>query len=113
KKKKTTESKEEEVEEAENTEEESKKDAEKKNIEDVMLVSLLKPDEKKIFDLICASGNGITKQRQIARTTRFSPAKVSHIVKSLSVRGLVDVIRQGRTTRIELTKKAKDFLKVK
>ena len=110
KKKKTTES--EKKEESENIEA-LNEETEKKNIEDVMLISLLKPDEKKVFDLICASGNGITKQRQIARTTKFSPAKVSHIVKSLSVRGLVEVIRQGRTTRIELTKKANDFLKVK
>ncbi|OYT34200.1 MAG: hypothetical protein B6U87_02415 [Candidatus Aenigmarchaeota archaeon ex4484_52] len=78
------------------------------NANDAILLSILKPDERIIFDLICAS-NGIAKQRQIARTTRFSPAKVSHIIKSLSARGLIDIQRQGRSTRIELTKKAKDF----
>ena len=107
--------KKEEVEEEvieEEIDEEVKVEEEKKNIEDVMLISLLKEDEKKVFNIICASG-GIGKQRQIARATRFSPAKTSHIVKGLSARGLIDVRREGRTTRIELTKKAEEFLKKK
>ena len=94
-------------------EKEEKKEEEKKNIEDVMLISLLKEDEKKVFDLICASSGGIGKQREIARATRFSPAKTSHVIKSLSARGLVNIIRQGRTTKIELTEKANEFLKSK
>ena len=96
----------------EEKDEEVKVEEEKKNIEDVMLISLLKEDERKVFNLICASG-GVSKQRQIARATRFSPAKTSHIVKGLSARGLIDVRREGRTTRIELTKKAEEFLKKK
>ena len=95
----------------EEKEEEKKEENERKNIEDVMLFSLLKEDEKKVFDLICASSGGISKQRQIARTTRFSPAKTSHLIKNLNARGLITITREGRTTRIELTEKAKEFLK--
>ncbi|RLG15026.1 MAG: hypothetical protein DRN66_00280 [Candidatus Nanohalarchaeota archaeon] len=97
----------------EGVETEEKKEEEKKNIEDVMLISLLKEDEKKVFDLICASSGGISKQREIARATGFSPAKTSHVIKSLSARGLINLTRQGRTTRIEFTEKANEFLKTK
>lgn len=67
------------------------------------VMSVLKPDEKKVIDAITEKG-GQCKQRDIVRSTDFSKAKVSRIISDLEARGIIQKIRTGRTNKIQVSK---------
>lgn len=67
------------------------------------VMSVLKPDEKRVIDAINQKGTQC-KQRDIVRATDFSKAKVSRIIADLEMRGIIEKIRTGRTNRIRLAK---------
>ncbi|VVB59533.1 Uncharacterised protein [uncultured archaeon] len=75
------------------------------------LLSVLKDDEKKVFDIILAS-KGKCKQNTIVQETNFSKAKVSRILADLQTRGLVEKVRVGRTNRIVVSRSKRPELKV-
>lgn len=74
------------------------------------VISVLKDDEKKVFDIILQS-KGKCKQNTIVQETNFSKAKVSRILMDLEARGLVEKVRVGRTNRITVSSKKKPELK--
>ncbi len=74
------------------------------------VLSVLKEDEKKVFDIILAS-KGKCKQNTIVQETNFSKAKVSRILDDLQTRGLVEKIRVGRTNRIVVSRGKRPELK--
>jgi|GEM_PF-1117447 len=74
------------------------------------IISVLKDDEKKVFDIIIQS-KGKCKQNTIVHGTNFSKAKVSRILTDLEARGLIEKIRVGRTNRIIVSSKKKPELK--
>ncbi len=63
------------------------------------VLSVLKDDEKKVFDIILQNKEKC-KQNVIVQGTNFSKAKVSRILSDLEVRGLIEKIRVGRTNRV-------------
>ena len=67
------------------------------------LTSILSPDEKKIVDILLSKG-GKALQKVLVKETDFSKAKVSRLIKSLKIRGVVDIEPvSGRENRIRLT----------
>ncbi|MFP4045653.1 MAG: helix-turn-helix transcriptional regulator [Candidatus Aenigmatarchaeota archaeon] len=64
------------------------------------LPQALKEDERKILEIIKASGNEI-KQKRIVSQVDFSKAKVSRLIRDLKERGLIEVKKVGRTNRIK------------
>ena len=74
------------------------------------VISVLKDDEKKVFDIILQS-KGKCKQNNIVNGTNFSKAKVSRILTDLEARGLIEKIRVGRTNRIVVSAGKKAELK--
>ncbi len=66
-----------------------------------MVLSLLRSSEKKVLDIIIASG-GECIQRQIVKDTGYSKAKVSRIIYDLSERDIIEKIQQGRTNIIKI-----------
>lgn len=70
------------------------------------VLSVLKDDEKKVFDIILAA-KGKCKQNTIVQGTNFSKAKVSRILSDLEARGLIEKIRVGRTNRIVVSRASK------
>ncbi|MBU4246551.1 MAG: helix-turn-helix domain-containing protein [Nanoarchaeota archaeon] len=73
------------------------------------VISVLKDDEKKVFDIILQS-KGKCKQNTIVQETNFSKAKVSRILMDLEARGLVEKVRVGRTNRITISSKKRPEL---
>lgn len=63
------------------------------------VLSVLKDDEKKVFDIVLESKEKC-KQNIIVQGTNFSKAKVSRILSDLETRGLIEKIRVGRTNRV-------------
>ena len=74
------------------------------------VISVLKDDEKRVFDIILQS-KGKCKQNNIVNGTNFSKAKVSRILTDLEARGLIEKIRVGRTNRIVVSTAKKSELK--
>jgi len=64
--------------------------------------SVLTPDEKTIVDIL-KSNEYSAMQKVLVRSSEFSKAKVSRLVKSLSSRGIIEVEPMGRTNKIKLT----------
>ncbi len=62
-------------------------------------VSILKEDEKRVFDILKENG-GMCKQRVVVAETDFSKAKVSRLVKDLEERGLIRTEKSGRSKKI-------------
>lgn len=69
-----------------------------------MIISVLDEYERKVMDMIIASG-GAVNQRKVVQETNFSKAKVSRVIKSLVERGLISAERMGRTNKIRILKK--------
>lgn len=69
-----------------------------------VILSVLDDFEKKIIEIISNSGGEIN-QRKIVAESNLSKAKVSRVVKRLQERGLIEVIRLGRTNKIKLIRK--------
>ena len=74
------------------------------------VLSVLKADEKRVFDIILQSKDKC-KQNTIVHMTNFSKAKVSRILSDLEARGLVEKTRVGRTNRIVISRNKKPELK--
>ena len=47
--------------------------------------------------------NKTIDQREIVKTTDFSKAKVSRVLRSLESRGIVEVTPKGRTKKVKLS----------
>jgi len=69
-----------------------------------LILSVLDDFERKVVDVIVASG-GIVNQKKVVQETNLSKAKVSRVVKSLVDRGIVEIERLGRTNKLKLIKK--------
>jgi uncharacterized membrane protein len=69
-----------------------------------LILSVLDDYERKVIDVIVASG-GTVNQKKVVQETNLSKAKVSRVVKSLVERGVVEVERIGRTNKLKLIKK--------
>lgn len=69
-----------------------------------MDTSILKQDEKKVFEIINEKG-GMCKQRVIVAETDFSKAKVSRLIKDLEERGLIRTEKSGRSKKIYVNTK--------
>ena len=59
-------------------------------------LAALDEDEERTLRIIC-SNNGRIKQKDLPELTGFSKAKVSRVLNSLSEKGFVSRIQQGRT----------------
>lgn len=68
------------------------------------VLSVLKPDEKKVMDIIMDEKNGCN-QKKVVRDTDFSKAKVSRIIADLENRGLIEKERKGRANIIKMSEK--------
>ena len=69
-----------------------------------LILSVLDDFERKVMDVIVASG-GVVNQKKVVQETNLSKAKVSRVVKSLVERGIIEVERLGRTNKLKLIKK--------
>jgi len=69
-----------------------------------LILSVLDDFERKVVDVIVASG-GTVNQKKVVQETNLSKAKVSRVVKSLVERGVIEVERLGRTNKLKLIKK--------
>jgi uncharacterized membrane protein len=73
-----------------------------------VIASVLNADEKRIVDIISASGTGAL-QKHVVKESGFSKAKVSRLVKSLGSRNIVKIEPvSGRENRILLSGGARD-----
>lgn len=77
-----------------------------KGKEEKFELSILKEDERKIFELIRKYG-GNCKQKRLVKETDYSKAKISRMVRNLKERDLIEVERLGRTNRIKIKKPEK------
>ncbi|MGC8812448.1 MAG: helix-turn-helix transcriptional regulator [Candidatus Aenigmatarchaeota archaeon] len=73
-----------------------------------LVLSVLDEFERKVMDVIIASG-GVISQKKVVEQTNLSKAKVSRVVKSLVERGLIEVESLGRTNKLKLVKKKLKF----
>lgn len=69
-----------------------------------VILSVLDDFERKVIEVITTAGGEII-QRKVVQETNLSKAKVSRVVKRLQERGLLEVIRLGRTNKLKLAKK--------
>lgn len=69
-----------------------------------VILSVLDDFERKAIEVISDAG-GVVNQRKVVQETNLSKAKVSRVVKRLQERGLIEVIRLGRTNKLKLIKK--------
>lgn len=69
-----------------------------------LILSVLDDFEKKVVEVISTAGGEIN-QRKVVQETNLSKAKVSRVVKRLQERGLLEVIRLGRTNKLKLVHK--------
>ncbi|MEK6848188.1 MAG: MarR family transcriptional regulator, partial [Nanoarchaeota archaeon] len=69
-----------------------------------LILSVLDDFEKKVVEVINAAGGEIN-QRKVVQETNLSKAKVSRVVKRLQERGLLEVVRMGRTNKLKLVHK--------
>lgn len=60
-------------------------------------------DERKVLKVL-EKKKDYVRQKEISQLTGFSKAKVSRLVKTLEMRGLVEVAGQGRNKRVRLKK---------
>ncbi|MBI2542750.1 MAG: winged helix-turn-helix transcriptional regulator [Candidatus Aenigmarchaeota archaeon] len=69
-----------------------------------VILSVLDDFERRVIEIIEGS-NGEINQRRVVHETNLSKAKVSRVVKRLQERGLIEVIRLGRTNKLKLIQK--------
>lgn len=69
-----------------------------------LILSVLDDFEKNVVEVINAAGGEIN-QRKVVQETNLSKAKVSRVVKRLQERGLLEVVRMGRTNKLKLVHK--------
>ncbi len=68
-----------------------------------VILSVLDDFEKQVIQVITNAG-GETHQKKVVHETNLSKAKVSRVIKRLQDRGLVHVVRLGRTNKLKLAK---------
>ncbi|MBI2084017.1 MAG: winged helix-turn-helix transcriptional regulator [Candidatus Aenigmarchaeota archaeon] len=68
-----------------------------------VILSVLDDFEKQVLQVITNAG-GETHQKKVVHETNLSKAKVSRVIKRLQDRGLVHVVRLGRTNKLKLAK---------
>jgi DNA-binding transcriptional ArsR family regulator len=66
------------------------------------ILPVLNENERKVMMLLLTQKKKEIDQRKIARELDFSKSKLSRIIKDLEERGLIEVIRKGRSNKIRL-----------
>lgn len=68
-----------------------------------VILSVLDDFERKVIEVITNAGGEI-HQRKVVQETNLSKAKVSRVIKRLQERGLLEVVRLGRTNKLKIVK---------
>ena len=76
----------------------------KKEITHKITSKLLLPDEKKVFDLLARSTDGLT-QSKLTLESNLGKVKISRIVSKLEEKGIIDKHKYGATNKIFLKDK--------
>ncbi len=76
----------------------------KRGVKDVLTV--LHENERRIVQILMKEKSGVD-QRRIVKDTGLSKSMISRLVKDLELRGIINVVKKGRTNRISLVDKRK------